>query len=269
MPVADSRSPTNPKRLRIVVRSCCVISNPEMRSATVRMSRAAGTPRCHGLLSNRGNEGVGIAARADQQDRSGLPLLVRLLVQGQIGNRHRFLQDRAKLDAFDDADDLADIGVFALARQEPDSFAEGVLVRPVPPGHDLVDDDDLRRVGAVLGGEDPSRQQGLAERLEIPGAYTSHTPVDLRPCGRRSDPSMSITFLPPPDLAHGRTDGQTGRCHAGQSAHALPEVLHETAQVGPVQKPTIQVQPHDEDLPRVIAGIGAGAARSDCAGTGR
>ncbi len=67
---------------------------------------------------------------------------------------------------------------------EPEVFADGIVVRPEALREFLLDDDDLRRVRAVVLGEEAARDQRDLHGAEIVRAGRAQIDLQLLP-GRR------------------------------------------------------------------------------------
>src|SRR5262249_6136950 len=100
----------------------------------------------------------GIASSADVQ-RACWRIVLQ---QWQIDERRARLYQGVIFGVARHADDFA-IEIFA---EEFETFAQRRFTRPEPPGHRLVDDDDLGRTLAVLLAEIAALQDGDAERLK-------------------------------------------------------------------------------------------------------
>src|SRR5262249_20624070 len=74
---------------------------------------------------------------------------------------------------------------------EPDALADGILVRPVAPGHDLIDDDDGLGGATVALREVAALDQRDSQGPEIGGA---HSPIvtSWLPAGRRWRPAFDF-----------------------------------------------------------------------------
>jgi len=123
---------------------------------------------------------VAVHARDDRHRAPGRPTLARELRVGEVHLRPRFLDDGIVADVSHEADNG---NPRLVLRAEVEALPDRVRSRPVPIGHRLVDDRDVRAGLAVARNEEAAPHQPHPHRLEVAGR--DDLPVAVRVLPRR------------------------------------------------------------------------------------
>src|ERR1700738_1634842 len=122
---------------------------------------------------------------------------VQPLLQGEVCRDLAVGIEAILFDCGNDSDDGD-----GLFRVEPEVLADGVVVRPEALGEVLVDDDNLRCIGAVVVGEEAARSERNLHGAEIVSACGAQ--IDLQLLTGRWIVSLDVDSSP----THGSCEGE-------------------------------------------------------------